>query len=154
MFRRKGGNGQEENYTVHKTFIDTNVFIYTIDQYDRAKQKTARETIRNIVEREIAVISTQVLQEFYSICTTKLHVNPLRAKGYMHSYNENFEVVQNSFEIIERGIDISLISQISFWDALIIAAAEYAKCTEILTEDLNDGQVINGIKIKNLFGIE
>jgi predicted nucleic acid-binding protein len=61
------------------------------------------------------------------------------------------EVVQNSSEIIERGIDISIISKISFWDALLIAAAEYSKCIEIITEDLNDGQIINGIRIRNPF---
>jgi predicted nucleic acid-binding protein len=54
-------------------------------------------------------------------------------------------------KIIERGIDIGIISQISFWDALLIAAAEYSKCFEIITEDLNDGQIINGIKIRNPF---
>jgi predicted nucleic acid-binding protein len=64
------------------------------------------------------------------------------------------EVVQNSSEIIERGIDISIISQISFWDALLIASAEYSKCIEIVTEDLNDGQIINGIRIKNPFIIK
>jgi predicted nucleic acid-binding protein len=69
----------------------------------------------------------------------------------VHNYHENLEVVQNSSEIIERGIDISIISQISFWDALIIASAEYSKCGEIITEDLNAGQIINGIRIRNPF---
>jgi predicted nucleic acid-binding protein len=122
-----------------------------LDGYDKNKQKIARKTLETIVENDGAVISTQVLQEFYNICTTKLHIAPLRAKGYVHTYNENLEVVQNSSEIIERGIDISISSQVSFWDALIIASAEYSKCSEILTEDLNDGQIINGIRIRNPF---
>ena len=75
----------------------------------------------------------------------------MTVKGYVHTYSENLEVVQNTSDIIERGIDISIISQISFWDALLIAATEYSKCFEIITEDLNDGQIINGIKIKNPF---
>jgi predicted nucleic acid-binding protein len=75
-------------------------------------------------------------------------------KGYLHNYSENLEVVQNGCEIIERGIDISIISQISFWDALILAAAEYSKCSVVVTEDLNDGQTINGIKIMNPFIIK
>jgi predicted nucleic acid-binding protein len=136
---------------VAKIFIDTNIFVYTLDKYDKIKQKTARRTLKNIVENETAVISTQILQEFYTICTAKLHLEPLRIKGYVHNYSENLEVVQNSTEIIERGIDISLISQISFWDALVIAAAEYSRCGEIITEDLNDGQIINGMKIRNPF---
>jgi predicted nucleic acid-binding protein len=136
---------------VAKIFIDTNIFVYILDRYDKSKQKIAKKTLENIVENDIAVISTQVLQEFYNICTIKLHIIPLRVKGYIHNYSENLEVVQNSSEIIERGIDISIISQISFWDALIIASAEYSKCSEIITEDLNDGQIINGIRIRNPF---
>jgi predicted nucleic acid-binding protein len=136
---------------VAKIFIDTNIFVYTLDKYDKNKQKIARKMIKTIVENEIAVISTQILQEFYNICTTKLHLEPLKVKGYVHNYSENLEVVQNSSDIIERGIDISIISKISFWDALLIAAAEYSKCFEIITEDLNDGQIINGIKIRNPF---
>jgi predicted nucleic acid-binding protein len=136
---------------VAKIFIDTNIFVYTLDQHDKNKQKIARKTVKSIVENENAVISTQILQEFYAICTTKLQLEPLRVKGYVHNYNENLEVVQNNSEIIERGIDISIISQISFWDALLIAAAEYSKCIEIITEDLNDGQIINGIRIRNPF---
>ncbi|MDR1047968.1 MAG: PIN domain-containing protein [Treponema sp.] len=137
-----------------KIFIDTNILVYILDKYDKNKQKIARKTLENIVENDIAVISTQILQEFYNICTMKLHIVPLRVKGYVHNYSENLEVVQNSSEIIERGIDISIISQISFWDALIIASAEYSKCSEIITEDLNDGQIINGIKIRNPFIIK
>jgi predicted nucleic acid-binding protein len=54
-------------------------------------------------------------------------------------------------DIIEQGIDISILSQISFWAGLIIAAAEYAGCSVILSEDLNDGQIIRGVEIKNPF---
>jgi predicted nucleic acid-binding protein len=151
MFPRREKNGPGKNYIVAKIFIETNILVYTLDKYDKGKQKTARKTVKNIIENDIAVISTQVLQEFYNICTVKLHLMPLRVKGYVHNYSENLEVVQNGCELIERGIDISIISQISFWDALLIAAAEYSKCSEIITEDLNDGQIINGIRINNPF---
>jgi predicted nucleic acid-binding protein len=78
-------------------------------------------------------------------------MDTLKVKGYVHNYIENIEIVQNGSALIERGIDISIISQISFWDALLIAAAESANCTELITEDLNDGQIINGVKIRNPF---
>jgi predicted nucleic acid-binding protein len=138
---------------VAKIFIDSNIFVYTLDTHDKNKQKTARKLVKSIIENENAVISTQILQEFYTICTKKLRLEPLKVKGYVHNYSENLEVVQNSSEIIERGIDISIISKISFWDALVIAAAEYSKCSEIITEDLNDGQILNGIRIRDPFTI-
>jgi predicted nucleic acid-binding protein len=52
---------------VAKIFIDTNIFVYTLDKYDKNKQKIARKTVKNIVENDNAVISTQVLQEFYNL---------------------------------------------------------------------------------------
>ena len=52
-------------------------------------------------------------------------------------------------DIIKEAIDCSIINRLSFWNALIVAAAESAKCQRIWTEDLNDGQVIRGVKIKN-----
>jgi predicted nucleic acid-binding protein len=136
---------------VAKIFIDTNILVYTVDQFDKEKQKTSRKILKEIAANETVVISTQVLQEFYNACTKKLNMNPLKAKEYIHNYIENFEVIQNGPAIIERGIDINIISHISFWDALLIAAAESSNSTEIISEDLNDGQIIDGIKIKNPF---
>ncbi|GHV72689.1 twitching motility protein PilT [Spirochaetia bacterium] len=134
-----------------KIFIDTNILVYTVDKFDKNKQMIARKIIKETIFNDVAVISTQILQEFYNVCTIKLHMKPLKVKGYVHNYIENVEVVQNGSAIIERGIDISIMSKISFWDALLIAAAESANCTELITEDLNDGQIINGVKIKNPF---
>ncbi|GHV40510.1 twitching motility protein PilT [Spirochaetia bacterium] len=134
-----------------KVFIDTNIFVYTVDKFDKNKQMIARKVVKEAIFNNAAVISTQILQEFYNVCTLKLHMKPLKVKEYVHNYIENIEVVQNGSAIIERGIDISIISQVSFWDALVIAAAESAHCTEIITEDLNDGQIMNGVKIKNPF---
>ncbi|GHV76836.1 twitching motility protein PilT [Spirochaetia bacterium] len=134
-----------------KVFIDTNILVYTVDKFDKNKQMIARKIVKEAIFNDVAVISTQILQEFYNACTIKLHMKPLKIKGYVHNYIENIEVVQNGSAIIERGIDISIMSKISFWDALLIAASESAHCTELITEDLNDGQIINGVKIKNPF---
>jgi predicted nucleic acid-binding protein len=136
---------------VDKIFIDTNILVYTVDNFDKNKQKIARKALKEAIQNDAAVISTQVLQEFYIACTAKLHIKPLSAKKYLHNYIENLEVIQNGPAIIEQGIDISIVSQISFWDALLVAAAESANCAELMTEDLNDGQIINGVKIRNPF---
>lgn len=75
------------------------------------------------------------------------------AKTIMHNFT-NMETVQVNIDIIEQGIDISILSKISFWDGLIIASAEYVKCSVIISEDLNDGQTIRGMKIMNPFSRE
>ncbi len=62
-----------------------------------------------------------------------------------------FEVVQISPELIEKAVDRSVLSQLSFWDALIVAASAASGCTTIYSEDLNAGQLIDGVRIVNPF---
>ncbi|MDR1971436.1 MAG: PIN domain-containing protein [Treponema sp.] len=136
-----------------KIFFDTNILVYTLDTNNADKQKMAQNILIKISENERPVISTQVLQEFYYASTTKIKADKILVKNILHSFT-NMETVQVNMNIIEQGIDISILSQISFWDGLIIAAAEYARCSVILSEDLNDGQIIRGIEIKNPFKIQ
>ena len=96
------------------------------------------------------VISTQVLKEFYVVATTKMKADRIIVKNIIHNFS-NIEIVQNDLELIEQAIDISVISQLSFWDSLIIAAAEKAKCKYIFSEDLNSGQTFRGVMVVNPF---
>jgi predicted nucleic acid-binding protein len=137
---------------VPKIFIDTNILVYTVDSNEKNKQKQARSILKKTVDANIPVISTQVLQEFYSATTTKLKLDKIVAKNIMHNFH-HMEIVQIDMDLIEQGIDISILSNISFWDGLIIAAAEQANCSSILSEDLNSGQTIRGITIVNPFEI-
>jgi len=133
---------------VSKTFFDTNILIYQIDRHDLKKQGICRDLFRKNTGTGSAAISTQVLQEFYVNATTKLHANPLFAKHMIHLL-ENIEVVTIGKDLINEAIDTSLQHKISFWDSLIVVAAESAKCELLYTEDLNHGQVIRNVKIVN-----
>ncbi len=134
-----------------KVFIDTNILVYTMDNKDLGKQLLARQTINTIVNNHFPVISTQVIQEFYVATTLKLKANPMIIKSIVHNFR-NMEVVDNDIGLTEQAIDISVMSKISFWDSLIIAAAEKASCEFVLSEYLNTGQVFRGIKVINPFG--
>jgi predicted nucleic acid-binding protein len=94
------------------------------------------------------VISTQVMQEFYVTATKKLKVDALIVKDILHSFS-HFEVVLILPEIIDRAIDCQVLNKISFWDALIVSAAQSACCEKIWTEDLNPGQIFQGVKVEN-----
>jgi predicted nucleic acid-binding protein len=133
---------------VPKCFLDTNILIYQLDGRDNAKQKKCRDLVRELVQNHEAVISTQVLQEFYVACTAKLKIKALLVKGIMHGFG-NMEVVQVGPDLINEAIDTSIQYKISFWDSLVIVSAESAKCQLLLTEDLNDGQIIRNVKIQN-----
>ncbi len=148
MATPKERHGDARNFTMSKVFIDTNVLVYSVDQYAKVKRDKSRELLRKLNKDKYIVISTQVLQEFYVAATRKLKVGGLLAKEILRSFR-NFEVVTITPEIIEEAVDCSLLNKISFWDALIISAAEFAKCPHVLTEDLNHGQVIRGVTISN-----
>jgi predicted nucleic acid-binding protein len=131
-----------------KVFIDTNILLYAYDEADRRKQKAARATLAKSHSEGNGVISTQVLQEFYVAGTGKLKMEPLIAKSLLDTFDV-FETVVISPALIAAAADYHLLFKLSFWDALIIAAAEAAKCETIWTEDLNPGQKIRGIKVEN-----
>jgi len=133
-----------------KVFLDTNLLVYTLDQHDPHRRAVARKLLADLVENRLGVISTQVLQEFYVTATRKLGVAPLDAKSLVHSLL-HLEVVSITPELVEQAVDCSILNRLSFWDALVVAAAESARCALLLTEDMNAGQVIRGVEIENPF---
>jgi predicted nucleic acid-binding protein len=135
---------------VSKIFIDTNILVYTLDQKNIKKRDMARKIVKKVVESNQPVISTQVIKEFYVVASNKLKADPIVVKNIIHNFH-NMEIVNNDLDLIEQAIDISILSQLSFWDSLIIAAAEKANCEYVLSEDLNSGQNYRGIKLLNPF---
>ena len=131
-----------------KIFIDTNILVYSLDRFDPVKQKKCRLLIKTLTDDFQGVISTQVMQEFYVTTVKKLGADPLLIKDILHAY-ERFETVIIAPDMIRDAIDCSIINQLSFWDALIVIAAESARCEKLWSEDLNDGQVIRGVQIEN-----
>ena len=131
-----------------KVFIDTNILIYSMDQFDPVKQKKCRALLKTLRNEQRGVISTQVMQEFYVAATKKLGAEPLAVKDILNSF-ERFETVIVAPAIIKEAIDCSIINRLSFWDALIVAAAESANCEKLWSEDLNDGHIIRGVRIEN-----
>jgi predicted nucleic acid-binding protein len=135
---------------VSKVFLDTNILVYALDRDDLEKQNACRTILKQLQDTNRAVISTQVMQEFFVVATRKLGVEPLKAKSILQALG-NLEVVSISPALTYEAIDCSLLNQISFGDALVIVCAESARCTLVLSEDLNDGQVIKGVKVQNPF---
>jgi predicted nucleic acid-binding protein len=131
-----------------RTFLDTNILIYAQDTSAPAKQHKSRELIASLADTVDGVISTQVIQEFFVAATRKLGVAPLAAKGIIKTFGV-FEIVQVSPALIQEAIDCAVLNELSFWDALILASAASAGCSTLLSEDLNHGQVVLGVTIRN-----
>lgn len=133
-----------------RVFLDANVLVYAQDRSSPKKQRVCRDIIARLAADADGVISTQVLQEFYVAATRKLGVPPLVAKGILKTLGV-FDTVQVSPALIQEAVDCSILNQLSFWDALVLAAAASAGCGVVLSEDLNPGQAILGVKVQNPF---
>ena len=133
-----------------KYFVDTNILLYSVDLKAGVKREIARALLDDRQAEPLKVVSTQVLQEFYAVATRKLRVDRARIRQAMDSMCD-LEVVQVDVPLIREAIDCSVLNNISFWDALIVSAARKAACSVLWTEDLNHGQVINGVRIENPF---
>ena len=131
-----------------KIFIDTNILVYCMDSFDLAKRDRCRMLIKTLTNDLRGVISTQVMQEFYVSATKKLGADALLVKDILHSF-ERFETVIITPSLIKDAIDCSIINRLSFWDALIVVAAESAHCERLWSEDLNHGQIIRGVRVEN-----
>jgi len=135
-----------------KTFIDTNILVYAHDLDGGTKHDIAKEAVSQLWESKQGVLSTQVLQEFYVTLTRKI-AKPLdkpTARRIVRSY-VYWELVVNDPDIILQASEIEEAYKVSFWDALIVSAAFSQNAGTILTEDLNHGQYVEGILIKNPF---
>ena len=135
-----------------RTFIDTNVLVYRYDDSDPIKQVRAQELLKTGIENETAVVSAQVLGEFFTTVTRKIQ-NPLSADDAQAAVDliSTLSVVALDLALVRRAISTQKRYGISYWDALIVVAAESAGCTRILSEDLNSGQAYNGVVVVNPF---
>jgi predicted nucleic acid-binding protein len=133
-----------------RVFIDSNIFLYILDSANLQKQNQANEFLKKIASSNKISISTQVLNEVYAVSTRKLNIEPLLAKDFLRLLN-NFDVILINVEIINSAIDCSILNRISYWDALMVAAAESARCKCLYTEDLKDKGKLRGVTIVNPF---
>ncbi len=134
-----------------KIFVDTNILIYAHDIDAARKHEIARELVASLWDQKTGVLSAQVLQELYVNVTRKIAVpiKPSEARTIVRTYMS--WVIETPAEMILAASKIEERNRISFWDALIVAAASRAGAVKIVTEDLNHGQRIEGILIQNPF---
>ena len=134
-----------------KIFLDSNILVYFVDEHDSKKQKIAEKLIKNSVEMKTGVLSTQSLQEFYSVVTRKSLCSKEQAKIIVEKFRNTLPITQISVSHILKAIDISIQTQFSFWDSLIISAAHSSGCVIVYSEDMSHNQIVNGVKIINPF---
>jgi predicted nucleic acid-binding protein len=135
-----------------RTFLDSNVLVYSVDESSAEKAKHERAVELIAAQPGNLVVSTQVLLEFYVVTTRKLKI-PLSEERAARAVRgiAKLDVIGLDVPLVLAAVDTSRLVQLSLWDALIIEAASRAGCDRVLSEDLNANQVIHGVRIENPF---
>lgn len=137
-----------------KTFVDTNVLIYAHDRDAGQKHEIAKRVLRELWSEREGVLSMQVLQEFYVNVTRKI-ASPLpkaTARAIIESYRN--WCTQTTVEEISAAFRIEDEARLGFWDALVVASASSSGATRLISEDLNSGQTILGVRVENPFAVK
>ncbi|MEI8311160.1 MAG: PIN domain-containing protein [Verrucomicrobiota bacterium] len=133
------------------TFADTNILLYAVcpGTDERAKAEKARDILR----RDHLALSVQVLQEFYVQATRPTRTQPLSHTdaAALITLWLRFHVVELSVRLMQTALRLKDRYQTSYWDAAILAAADTAGCTELLSEDLDPGQSYEAVRVINPF---
>jgi predicted nucleic acid-binding protein len=132
-----------------KVFVDTNVFVYAYTDNNRKKHETAKSYLRD--ESNLLVISAQILSEIYSTFN-KYQVAHDDITPIIDEVSNLCEVCPVGIKTIKAALDLRGRYGLNYWDCLFLASALESGCRRVFTEDLQDGQMIEGfLKIENIF---
>jgi len=131
-------------------FLDTNILLYADDADAGRKADVARALIRRCMLDRTGVLSTQVLQEYYVNARKKLRMDGAAAKARVEVYT-GFAVIPILPPLVLAAIDLHRLDMVSFWDALVICAAEQAGCEVLYSEDLQAGRRFGSVRVLNPF---
>ena len=133
-----------------KYFVDTNILMYAHDTSAGEKHERARALVEELWRERTGVLSTQVLQEL-SVNLRKKVRRPLDAKATRDVVADylTWHVIVNGGDSILEAIDLESRYQISFWDALVIQAAQLSGAEVLYSEDLSDGQTYGSVQVIN-----
>jgi predicted nucleic acid-binding protein len=135
-----------------KVFLDTNILVYAFDAGDPMRQPLAAGLVERHLRDRTAVLSLQVLQEFFVVVTRKVKtpLEPQKARKLVAEFLRH-EVVEPTSVHLLKAMDLSIGERFSFWDSLVIVTALEAGCERLYSEDLKHNMVLEGLTITNPF---
>jgi len=134
-----------------RIFLDTNVLVYAIETGGPHPEKSA--AARVLARRDDVCLSTQVLGEFYRAVTSRRRAEPLthdEAVAWVQLWKRH-DVRAVTLPHVDLALELTGRYQVSYYDALVVAAAQLAGCVVVFSEDLNAGQEYSGVRVENPF---
>jgi predicted nucleic acid-binding protein len=132
-------------------FLDTNILLYSISQNPAESEK--RDRAIELLSDDSSALSIQVLQEFYVQATRASRPDPIQhefAAGLIEAWTR-FRIQDMTLLVLNDALRVRKAFGFSFWDSAIVASALAMGCDRVYTEDLNHGQVVEGLTIINPF---
>ena len=135
-------------------FVDTNLLVYRFDTTEPEKQRRAERWHEHLWRERTGRLSIQVLRELYASLTRKLDtpMEPAEARTAIRALLA-WKPVPVTARTIEGAWRLEDRYSLSWWDALIVSAAQVAGCHHLLTEDLSDGQDLDGVRVVDPFRV-
>jgi predicted nucleic acid-binding protein len=133
--------------------LDTNVLIYAVDRSEGARHDLAVEIVDRSVERD-CVLTIQALAEFTAAVARRGVVPKSEAAAQVRDWLQLFPTVAADAGALDRALDAVEESQFAFWDALLLATAARAGCSLVLSEDMHDGAVFDGLRVRDPLGTD
>ena len=133
-------------------FLDTNILVYAHDSAHPAKQAKAQSLIAEGLAQDRLVVSAQVLSEFFVVTTQKIKI-PLTAPKAREELDilRLARVIEIDADLVLAAVDERIKHRVSFWDGLILSAAQRAGCKTLYSEDLSHNQMFHALKVVNPF---
>jgi predicted nucleic acid-binding protein len=132
-------------------FLDTNVLLYAVSRTPEDRSKRARAW--ELIDGGDLALSVQVLQEFYAQATRTTRADRVthdEAMEFMVTWRR-FPVQETTLALLDLGFDVQRRHRFSFWDSMIVAAARAQGCETLWSEDMDDGRIVEGMRIANPF---
>jgi len=133
-----------------RSFLDTNVLVYTDDEDSPEKKQRALELFAALRRQRTGGLSTQVLQEYFVTATRKLGVEAEVARRKTEIFGR-LHLVTLGLEDVLGAIDLLRLHHLSFWDSLVVRAALVSGCSRLLSEDLQAGRRFERLEVVNPF---
>lgn len=135
-----------------REFVDTNVLLYAYDATAGDRHDRAVDLVSRLGRSRIGAVSVQVLQEFYVNAVKKIArpLTPEFARERIRAFS-SWTVHSPTAADVVAASELSELNTISFWDAMIVRSSSVLDCTTLWSEDLNAGQVVAGVSIRNPF---
>lgn len=133
-----------------RVFVDTNIWLYTHDFKEPHKQEMALKAVTDLRNMAEIVVSNQVIAEFSANLVRRFHRAPTEVVKLIQVFRP-VTISAMYLEDFEYALKLMQSISISFWDAMILSTAIRSRCDEIITEDFQAGQVVQGVRFTNPF---